>query len=107
MPNIEIHGFGSLRGIHEVDFLERMVELAKLQTAITETLMGFPFAHEAVITTCNTTCKYLDKKPAPFLRICDTGHDRADDIAKALMPLKIDIEVMQLHAFYPAPTEPA
>jgi len=106
MLNIEIHGFGSLHGIHDVHFLERMDELAKLQTAITEILMGFPFAHEAAITTCNTERKYLDQKPAPFLRICDTDHDRADKIARALVPLKIDIEILRLYVFYPAATEP-
>jgi len=106
MPNIEIHGFGSL-GIHEVDFLERMVELTKLQTAIKEILPALPFAQEVVITTYNNTCNDLNQKSAPFLRICDTDHDRADKIARALTPLKIDIEILRLCVFYPAPAKPA
>ena len=88
-----------------------MVELAKLQTAIKEILprAALPFAQEVVITTYNNTCNDLNQKSAPFLRICDTDHDRADKIARALTPLKIDVEILRLYVFYPASefTKPA
>ena len=103
MPNIEIHGFGKASRMFGYEiFTCDLTEVSKLKTAITKILTGFPFAKDAVITTHSTKCQHLNKKPAPFLRICDTDTSRADDIAEALMPLKIDIEVMQLYAFYPA-----
>ena len=102
MPNIEIHGFSVADRVLGDEILDNYIERSKLQTAIAKILMSSPFAKDVVVTTCDTRCKYLDQKPAPFLRVCDTDTNRADDIAEALMPLKIDIEIVHLYAFYPA-----
>ncbi len=107
MPNIEIHGFSMSNRIFGYEILNyNLVEVSKLQTAITERLMDFPFAKDTVTTTHDSYCRDSELKRAPFLRICDTNLERAKTIAETLKEeLEIDIEVLQLAAFYPA--EPA
>jgi len=107
MPNIEIHGWSMKYRMPDETTYLGLIENSRLKIAITEILKRFPFAKDAVITTPDSYCTDLDLNRSPFLRICDTDTDRANTIAKALMPLKIDIEVMQLYAFCPATTEPA
>ncbi len=102
MPNIEIHGWSRKYGMAGETTHHNLIEESRLKNAAIKILKRFPFAKDVIITVHDSYCHNLEGKRVPFLRICDTDTSRADDIAEALMPLKIDIEIMQLYAFYPA-----
>ena len=96
MPNIEIHmapvsDDDKTCGNGPEDVRERIRELIR----------SLPFAGDAVISICHTTCtEAVSGKPAPFLRIVSSNPDHFEPIRQALEPLGMDIETLSLSAFY-------
>lgn len=92
MPNIEIHGcqFGSRCA-------------ADIKSAVVRTLKKTKFKKEIVVTVVHSFCEDLKGIHMPFVRVCDTNMVRAEEIAQSLRGMRpdpVDVEVMQLQAFY-------
>lgn len=96
MPNIEIHG-------HDLE------ESTAIQAMLRKHLHHQPIGEDSVITIVPDRCLEVARpKHAPFLRIFVTQDDDVEEVLQAVNSCPFlethrthDIEVVQLHAFYP------
>lgn len=112
MPNIEFHGFNHvnasylsvqrIRGVEldpifETSFAQMVVEKVR------ELLSKTEHAVDVVFTEYVSQCYDINRRPAPFIRICDTDKFRATRIAMLLARhLLVDIEFVELDGFWEA-----
>jgi hypothetical protein len=97
MPNIEIHGLG------------RNSRAAGLHRQILLLFGGAPYFADVVVIQVNDTACSLEiaevfafVKMRPFLRLVSTKEDYIPDVLERLKTLNMDIEYLELAAFYPA-----
>jgi hypothetical protein len=87
MHNIEIHGYNASD--------------TALMTGILATCLT-PFADDIVISEyAGVVMDPVTRKDSPYLRIVCVDAAEAQRIVDLLGPIKIDIEVLLLHAFIP------
>ena len=89
MPNIEIHGLAG-------------VSLNGTTDDIVNLLRPAPFAEDVVISLINDNVINLGGNNRPYLRVVGTDATETQQVVDLLKPLKVDIEVLLLHAFVPA-----
>jgi hypothetical protein len=88
MPNIEIHGLSELNS-------------GKMSGKVAATLLDASFAKkEVVVSAVNDVVLDLTPSDRPYLRIVCTDATEAQQVVDLLKPLKLDIEVLLLNAFF-------
>jgi len=87
MPNIEIHGFG--------------VNSREITAKVAYCLKPSPVAADIVISVNSDVVHDLKWDPKPYFRIVCTDINEVNLVVDLLKPLRIDMEVLLLHAFIP------
>ncbi|MCL5004867.1 MAG: hypothetical protein M1170_02920 [Patescibacteria group bacterium] len=104
MPNIEIHGMGSIFEVEDT-LLFRLQHQALLNTVkkIKDVIFASEFKDKVVITAFDSFCIDVEHTSQPFLRIYDTNIQEADKIAQMLHDLRLgfDIEIVGVEKFIP------
>ena len=89
MPNIEIHGMG------------KRAEANELANKIFEIFAGKPYVDEMVVTIFDTFVRDKKGNSQPFLRLANSCQEHTEEIITILRWLNMDIEYLELKAFYP------
>lgn len=89
MPNIEIHGMG------------KREEAGQLAKRIFQVFADRPYVDEMVVTICDTIVQDKNGNSHPFLRLANSCQDHTEEIIQELRGLGLDIEHLELKAFYP------
>jgi len=88
MPNIEIHGYVNREAA------------GVLAEDIFKLFADHPCVNEMVVTICDTVVLDKDRHSQPFLRLVCSDPKEAEEIIPRLCSLDLDVEHMQLQAFY-------
>jgi hypothetical protein len=89
MPNIEIHGMGVMVQAHE------------MKKRIFQLFSDKPYVEEMVVTIFSTKVRNKCGDSQPFLRLVNSCQEHAEEIITILRRLNMDIEYLELKAFYP------
>ena len=88
MPNVEIHGLS----------IERAIDL---KGNIFKAFQNKPYVDEMVVTIFETIVCDKNDKRQPFIRLVNSCQKHTEEIIATLKQFKLDIEHLQLEAFYP------
>ncbi|OGZ29899.1 MAG: hypothetical protein A2562_02160 [Candidatus Nealsonbacteria bacterium RIFOXYD1_FULL_39_11] len=92
MPNVEIHGMG------------KREEANQLADKIFQLFADKPYVDEMVVTIFDTFVRDKEGDSQPFLRLANSCQDHTTEIIQKLRRLGLDVEHVQLQAFYPKQT---
>lgn len=96
MPNIEIHGMGRSRTL-VTD------KINVLKERIWECFLERPYINDVVVTVVDDRPQDPMGRSCPFLRLVSTREEYIPDVVERLKTLNMDIEHVDLAAFYEAP----
>lgn len=89
MPNIEMHGIKNTETSHQ------------LRKKIFTIFANQPYVDEMVVTVVDSWVQDKNAKSQPFLRLVNSCQKHTAEILAGLRLLEMDIEHLQLEAFYP------
>lgn len=92
MPNVEIHGMG------------KREEVNQLADKIFQLFAEKSYVDEMVVTIFDTFVRDKKGDSQPFLRLANSCQDHTTEIIQELRRLGLDVEHIQLQAFYPKQT---